>query len=390
MDTIRKNNILLNCNTIDTQGIINLIQNGDITLDEFVNAGLDGNTIVKLSQEKKRQEINGQKGEALNKILKGRITAEEIKGLVNSKTITFDDLLDEGLPQRTVNALKLYCSTEIIRRAFTIDQLKPMEEGRTDIYFIGVAGSGKSTMLAGLLKAAHSNGVLLPDTYNNEGSKYQADLMQDLNRGLLPKRTEDGSYNYVALSINDVNNKRHPFNIVDVPGENYRSIFENAEVSKLLRYINNSNKKILIFVIDSLAHDNGYFGGNQLDQSIAYVNILQMFKSNGVLEDTDAIYLVVNKFDAIKESRYSMDDRPKGDLALEFLNGEFLGLIRNCQAAREETKNYFTIKVMPFSIGSLSYGSILNSFNKEFANTMIKQLIRDSFIIKGGVGKVFK
>jgi hypothetical protein len=399
MTEIQKNNILINCNTIPVKNILDIIKNEEITLDEFITAGLSQEAIkevvlmqAKVKTETKTQEdieaLEKQKQIYIDKIVKGKIFAEEIKGLINKKAITFDDIFDAGVTPKIVNALKYYCSAEKITRSYSVEDLPPMEEGRTDVYFVGLKGSGKSTMIAGLLNIAHSTGVLLPDPYHAAGLTFQTNLIQDLTRGVLPLATPRDSYNYIAASLNDVNNKRHPLNIVDVPGELYNSIQDNAEVSKFLKYINNNNKKILIFVIDSLEHENSS-SNNTYDQSVVFPNILSIFNANGVLAKTDAIYLVVNKFDAIKDSKYAYDDRPNGDLAFDFLNQDFLGLKNNCLAAREDNKNSIKIKVMPFSIGSISYGSILNTLEKDFAKTIINQITKDSFVIRGGVGKVF-
>jgi hypothetical protein len=399
MTEIQKNNILLNCNNIDVDSIINIIKKGEISLDEFINSGLDTANVESVKNELKaavqkekieleKEELKNQKSVHLDRILSGKIIADEIKGLINKRVITFEDIAEAGLPLKTTNALKYYCSADKITKSYTIEQLPPMEEGRTDVYFIGLPGSGKSTMIAGLLNVAHKTGVLLPDPYHAAGVNFQTDLIQDLNRGVLPERTDVGSYNYIAASINDSNNKRHPLNIVDVPGELYEKIQGNAEVDKFLRYINNKNKKILIFVIDSLEYENRE-SVSKFDQSVVFPNILQIFNANGVLEQTDAIYLVVNKFDSIKESKYPFDDRPNGDIALEFLNDEFLSLKNNCLAVRKDTKNSIKIKVIPFSIGSLSYGSILNTLDRDFAKTILNQITNDSFIISGGANKIF-
>lgn len=394
MDNHKKNILLQNCNNLESNQIISIVQTGEITIEEFKAAGLSQNIINQILSSlttKEQTENNAaKKRELLEKVSRGRVSADEIKANINNGNFSFDDLLDAGINERVVNSLKHYCNSNRITMFRNINQLPPMEEGRTDVYFVGVPGSGKSTMLSGLLNMANRNGILMPDTYNNDGSIYQTQLISDLNRGVLPNATASGSYNYVALSLKDEDGAKHPFNIVEVPGENYVNMFNNGDVGEFLNYISNSNKKILIFVVDSLAHDTGYSDSNsQLDQNLVYVNILNMFKTNGVLDQTDAVYLVANKFDAIKKTRYATNNSSDDSLALDFLQDEFKNLINNCKDARDESKNKFKIKVLPFSIGNVSYTSIIDNFNREYSEVVIDNLIEDSFVVKGAKFKLF-
>lgn len=394
MDNHKKNILLQNCNGLEPSQIIAIVQSGEITIEEFKSAGLSQNIINQIlssitSKEQTENNANRRK-ELIEKVIRGRVSADEIKANINNNNFSFDDLLDAGINERVVNSLRHYCNSNRITMFRNINQLPPMEEGRTDVYFVGVPGSGKSTMLSGLLNVANRNGVLMPDIYNNDGSIYQTQLISDLNRGVLPNATASGSYNYVALSLKDDDGAKHPFNIVEVPGENYVNMFNNGDVGEFLSYISNSNKKILIFVIDSLAHDTGYNdSSSQLDQNLVYVNILNMFKSNGILDQTDAIYLVANKFDAIKATRYATNNSSDVELASDFLQEEFRNLIENCKDAREDSKNKFKIKVLPFSIGNVSYTSIIDNFNREYSEVVIDNLIEDSFVIKGSRFKLF-
>lgn len=396
MDQHRKNNILLNCNNLDIDDLIEIVKSGEITIAEFEQSGLSHNLLKQIVDFFKAidttETISNEKEELFKKIKKNKIPANDILSEINSKKISFDDLEDAGVSAKVIAALKYYNSANRVTIFKNIDQLPVMEEGRTDLYFVGYPGSGKSTMLAGLLNAANKKGILLPDTYSIEGNKYQTQLIQDLSRGVLPPATAIGSYNYVALSLKDENNKNHPFNLVEVPGENYVQMTNNGEVEKLLSYINNKNKKILVFVIDSLAHNNGYVDSkNSDDQSLAYPNILNMFFRNGILEETDAIYLVTNKFDAIKDSRYLSDNRNDDEIALDFLQEEFKNLINNCKELRNQSKNKFKIKVLPYSIGSVVYESIIDDFNMDYSLKIINEVLADSFVIKGGKWtKMFK
>ena len=412
MNDIQKRIILQNANTLEVSNIISIIEKGEISFDEFKQAGLAVDKyrqieskinlaeaqeraaaeLARKEEEEKiaKLKIQEEKNEFLKKIVRKRVTVDEIRNNINNGYITFDDLEDEGISQRTINSIKYYSNSNRITVFKKIEDLPPMEEGRTDVYFVGLPGSGKSTMLSGILNVANKEGILLPDTYNNDGAVYQTQIVSDLSRGVLPNATAEKSFNYIAMSLNDDNKKKHPFNIVEVPGELYAEIFNNPNIDGLLNYIKNSNKKILIFVIDSLAHDSNYADSkNALDQSLVYVNILNMFKKNGVLNQTDAIYLVTNKFDAIKENRFNGDNRPDTELALEFLKEEFKNLINNCTSIRDESKNKFKIKVLPYSIGKVSYEFIVEDFNRNYSSSVIQNLIEDSFVVKGTKWSLF-
>jgi DNA replication protein DnaC len=394
MENHKKNILLQNCTTLEPSDIISIVKKGEITIEEFKAAGLSQNIIDQiLSSITSKEQIENnakRRREFLEKVISGRVSADEIKANINNGSFSFDDLLDAGISERVVNSLKHYCNSRRITLFRNINQLPPMEEGRTDVYFVGVPGSGKSTMLSGLLNMANKNGILMADIYNNDGSIYQTQLISDLNKGVLPNATASGSYNYVALSLKDGNGAKHPFNIVEVPGENYVNMFNNGDVGEFLSYISNGNKKILIFVIDAMAHHTGYNdSSSQLDQNLVYVNILNMFKANGILNQTDAIYLVANKFDALKETRYIASNSSDVDLADDFLQEEFKNLIANCKDAREESNNKFKIKVLPFSIGNVSYTSVIENFNKEHSEVVIENLIEDSFVVEGAKFNIY-
>lgn len=395
MDAIAKRNILLSCNTLSATNLKALINSGKITLSEFEEAGLEPFLIKQLSvaieQEQSSTVVESEKTKVLQRIAINRISVDEFITDFNSGKITENDLLNNGLSEKTIRSIKYFGSKGKEVTVFkSIEDLPKMAENRTDVYFVGLPGTGKSTMLAGLLYAAHRDGILLPDTHNNDGAIFQNLIVSELTKGVLPKATAMGSFNYVAMSLADEEKKTHPFNVVEVPGELYKEIYHNNNIADLLGYMKNENKKILIFTIDSLTHDDGYQDGDSLDQSLVYLNILNIFKNNGILNKTDAIYLVANKFDAIKESRYRNDHRPDADLAMEFLSDEFKSLINNCMAAREESKNKFKIKVLPFSIGEVVYTSILKSYRKDYAHELIQNILLDSFVVTKGPWSVFK
>ena len=294
------------------------------------------------------------------------------------------------MPKRIVTSFKHY-QNQNITKFYNVEDLPPMDKGRTDVFFVGIPASGKSVMLSGLLYYTKKMGISIPDSYNIEGEKYSAQITSYLEKGVLPKPTGSGTYNYIAISLKDDKKKAHPLNIVEVPGENYAKIFdgglENEEVRGFVNYVKNSNRKILIFVLDALEHQQrlevDY--ANMYSQSDIYVSILNMFKTYKILDKTDAIYIVVNKFDVIKKS-YGQNSKTDLDLADEFVREEFRNLLNNCIDAKENSGNKFKIKVFPFSIGEVCYDKILKEYNQEYSRNIVEQVLSDSFIVGGGKG----
>lgn len=386
MNKVEKQNILNESNSLHVSAIQALVESGKISIEEFEEAGVDKDKLNALKQDKKGfQEgtiLQARKEELLNKIAKNKVAIDTFISEFTNGTITEEDLLNIGLPQKVINSIKYYGQGRGVTIFKTIEDLPPMAPNRTDVYFVGIAGTGKSTMLSGMLNAAQKDGMLTPDTYAQDGAIYQDRVIEDLRRGVLPKATASGSFNYIALTLSD-NDHHHPLNVVEVPGELYEKIYmDDKNVDSLLSYIKNENKKILIFTIDSFAQHSGFneLGQPVTDQSLIYQNILNIFQRKGVLEQTDAIYLIVNKFDAIKELRYSDDDRSDVEIAFDFLNEEFKGLLNNCKAARTK-KNEFKIKVLPFSIGDIAYSYILKDYHVKYSRELIDNIIEDSFVM---------
>lgn len=346
-------------------------------------------------------ETISPKDTAVNDILQKKANISQISTLFSRKILDYNDLEKAGISKKILNSIKFRTSEHRVPVFKRIEDLPPMQEGRTDLYFVGVAKAGKSTMLGGLLYKMHRDGLLMPDTYNSDGTKYQTDLISDIDHGVLPSRTALGSYNYLAVSIKDKEGNNHPFNIVEVAGENYRRISEDGFTTKanmdkegqkkedfirpFINYIKNRNKKILIFVIDVFAHENRHEADlhDALNQSLAYTNILNMFRDNGILENTDAVYFALNKFDIIRES-HRQGNESEVETASRYLQEEFKALINNCKDARDRTKNSLKIKILPYSIGDVVYSEILERFEPTYSEILAENLMGDSFVVKGG------
>lgn len=392
MNENQRRQICLNINHLSLDQLKNLIDDNHFTIDEIIECGLLDDRINQLNRSINIQQVavddSNKRDKLLNAIINKSILMNDLLIAFDDGIINYNDI-NELVALGKINQM---LGTAIIKKHQTkqtsppfrqVTELPAMEEGRTDLYFIGLAGSGKSTMLAGLLNYGNKQGLLIPDPYNQTGVNYQNKLIQDIGFGILPKATEKGSYNYIALSIKDEEEIKHPFNIVDVPGEVFASITDNPKVDDFLNYINNNNKKILIFVLDSETHNNRFMSDQVgLDQTLVFPNILQILNANNVLEHTDAIYLVVNKFD--KVSNYDEMSNESGPIADNFVKSEFKNLLTNCIDIKKESKNKFKIKVVPYSIGKIALNQLVEKFSYSYSENLFQLLLEDSFVVKGG------
>ena len=430
MNRITKEQILRSCNdsSISLDKLNEYVERGDISIKELKQYNLELAKVKELERRQKQREGGGDyfdleeegndglnlfedieepvaaptkketeklnKAEELQKVVLGEVDIEDIKKNIKNRLYTYEDLKKAGISAELINSFKHFQNQKAVGPT-TINSLPPMERGRTDVFFVGIAASGKSVMLSGLLFYAEKAGISIPDAYNNEGDKYAAQIVTDLRRGILPRPTPEG-FNYIALSLSDEKGRAHPFNIVEVPGENYKQIYErgieNEEVKGFVNYIKNENRKILIFVLDVLGHEQLFDADNNdikiLNQSQAYSNILSMFEKNRILEKTDAVYIVVNKFDLIKKKNPNTT-KTDLDLAIEFVDEEFINLRKNCERYRDRCSNKFKIRVLPYSIGDIVYKKILKEFHPEYSERLVKQLLSDSFVVAGGKKGLF-
>ena len=428
MNRITKEQILRSCNdsSISLDKLNEYVERGDISIKELKHYNLELAKVKELERRQKQREGGGDyfdleeegnnglnlfedieepvaaptkketeklnKAEELQKAVLGEVDIEDIKKNIKNRLYTYEDLKKAGISAELINSFKHFQNQKAVGPT-TVDSLPPMERGRTDVFFVGIAASGKSVMLSGLLFYAEKAGISIPDAYNNEGDKYAAQIITDLRRGILPRSTPKG-FNYIALSLSDEKGRAHPFNIVEVPGENYKQIYErgieNEEVKGFVNYIKNENRKILIFVLDVLGHEQLFDADNNdtLNQSQAYSNILSMFEKNRILEKTDAVYIVVNKFDLIKKKNPNTT-KTDLDLAIEFVDEEFINLRKNCERYRDRCSNKFKIRVLPYSIGDIVYRTILKEFHPEYSERLVKQLLSDSFVVAGGKKGLF-
>ena len=82
------------------------------------------------------------KKELIDKVIREEVGIDQIKKELNNNLYTYSDLESAGVPKRIIHAMQYYFQLRPIR-SFAIEDLPPMDKGRTDLFFVGIAGSGK-------------------------------------------------------------------------------------------------------------------------------------------------------------------------------------------------------------------------------------------------------
>lgn len=148
----------------------------------------------------------------------------------------------------------------------SIDHMGYFPEGRTDVYFLGVPRSGKSSVLSGIVSKLWQDGRAgyEPSFVNgiDPAAAYYRGLLEALNSKKPPVSTARDTVSYLKLNIYNNSGRRmreNKITIVEISGEavttiaNSMSSFDAKEVWQRLgatQCLQSKNRKCLFFIID--------------------------------------------------------------------------------------------------------------------------------------------
>jgi GTPase SAR1 family protein len=267
--------------------------------------------------------------------------------------------------------------------------LPPLQNGYTDLYFFGQPGSGKSCILASIFFYLEQQAMIINNSYNQQGNIYRALLKDEISYGILPDSTAVEGVNYIPFELINHENKgnRHPLNFVEMSGELFNKAYEggiNADSLAARDYLNNSNRKLIYFVLDYDQHEKSKMISSGPSQSSKMQTILALLDDFGTLKYTDGIYIVVTKTDLFPEGvdRYQY--------AKQFLEGSYNSFLVNCKVLQEKYRNNFDITVYPYSIGQVKFQNMLVQFDLRSPKELIEDILEETFVTKKSFfGKLF-
>jgi hypothetical protein len=318
------------------------IDDGILNAKELVAEGI-------LTEEKIERIYYVSREQHLENIRKGHYDGTKIRGLLTGNVVSEQDLLALGIfSQSTLDDILGKPKAPISVDFGDWHDVPPLKEHRMDVFVLGLAGSGKSVFMSGLIFYAHKKGRLVNDIEYRVGARYTGNLISAVHQKRLPPRTPDDYIQFLACDFKDDRGSKHPLTFLEMSGE----IFTNIHFAKddkinprFLEYLKGPNQKVIFLAIDYFLHS--YQSRQTLDitQSSRFEYIMQYFEMKGALRNTIAVCILVTKWD--------LCPNPNQEHAAEnFLSEEYLNLINLIKELRD--KFGFKFEIFTFSLGEFN------------------------------------
>jgi hypothetical protein len=319
-----------------------------VKIKKLIDEGtLDRNILLEhkiLTQQQLDEMYYVSPEEHIANIRKGSYTNAQIKELLDKGKLTESDILKGSAMTSDQLSELMGRPVDVMQIDFDWTDVPPLLPDRVDVFVLGIAGSGKSSFMAGLIYYADKMGLLEMGIENTKGFLYGQKLISAVEQRLLPPRTPVESVQYMACDFR--NGKplvNHPLTFIEMSGELFKKLYGVTKESfppKFHEYLFESlNNKIIFLTVDYKIHEEKVRLDNP--QRAHFTFALQFFERNAVLNSTQAICILITKWDASK------DKSPAA--AQEFLRQEYFSLYRQCERYQEQYGLKF--EVFTFSLG---------------------------------------
>lgn len=322
--------------------IKNLIDSGKLDAQELITEGV-------LTQKRLDEIYYVGPAKHKERIRNREYSYDQIRALIDQNILDELDLVAEGiLTQDQIDIIIPRPKAPIYVDFGDWQDVPPLKPNRVDVFVLGLAASGKSVFMSGLIYYAHSKGRLFNDIDNPVGAKYADTLIYAVKNRLLPPGTPVDYIQYMACDFIDKEGKEHPLTFLEMSGEIFRKLHFSKENNvpqqqQFKSYLFSANRKIIFLTIDYFLHsERGRIQDDNISQSSRFEYILQFFEKNGTLRSTEAICILITKWDLCKS-----DDN---SAAANFLQREYLNLINLTK--RYQAQYGFKFEVYTFTLGN--------------------------------------
>ena len=299
---------------------------------------------------------------------------------LNAYGVTFDDLGNNGIS--IPDTIKKIWSDGGLSLQYgkTPDSIP---KGRTEIYFWGAPGSGKTCTLAAILGTAQKRGFY--DPQQGSGLMYMNQLSNLFinDTATLPPPTGIEITQALSFDLRDENHKKHPVSLIEISGEIFecfsyaitgQEIPDDGHLEayqSLLKFLQSTdNPKYHFFIIDVNNTTLDCFGQSQM----TYLqNAALFFNDNNIFNSkTAGINVLVTKSDLLTSNKGE-----RKSAAIQILKDKYLNFVNSLKDIALEHNLIKSLKdeipVIPFTLGEV-YLRDKCLFNPEMSDEVIRIL----------------
>lgn len=300
-------------------------------------------------------------------------------------TVKYETLVNEGVIPPAIT------ERDLVTPEFELPQINNFDAfpiDRTDIYFLGVPRSGKSSVLAGLFNAMTTNGnwryIPNVDSNGRDGSMaYFNGLVRSVASKKPPFPTAHDTINYINIDVPYAAGTKGTahLNFVEISGECFKnladSLGDSREVWKQLgasRVLANNNRKVLFFLLDYNIILGNQDGITLFDQQEALRNALTIFSYDGQGKDhrqgctmskVESVGVILTKADLMG----TKDPQERLNIAIKYLQDNFQSFMAMlsdaCRDFGINKKDNYQPYIFTFSLGDFYPGNTMIFNNKD-------------------------
>lgn len=314
--------------------------------------------------------------------------------IASGLTIDYNRLLEEGIIPDNVTQ-KDICEPDYTMPQKNLSQLGQFPTGRTDVYFLGVPRSGKSSVLSGIMYELYNEGLAAYEPHFVNGvdpcSSYYSGLIKAMASKKPPVGTPKDSISFMKLNIRN-GKRRNEVTIVELSGEAFKGVSEGQENEEArniweglgaTQCLKVPNRKCLFFIVDYsvVRQFDGAYCKN-IEQAMMLDNALRVFLHDGpdlrkpqvgcTMSKVDTVAIIMTKCDLMKDAH---DRNSRLDEAENYIEQNFSTFANNLMAACNRfginRKNDCRPYILTFSLGDFYVGNTV-VFNGEDSEEIIK------------------
>lgn len=309
--------------------------------------------------------------------------------LIDSNIVNPHELVKEGLI--TEESYRRFRNPPALHDLQMQDSITEYANDHTDVFFLGMPLSGKSSLLMGLL-----NSPRLHYDYSVMGGEYAANLQEYTEAGCVPPSTWGTFTTAINARIIDNNRKKHSINLIEMSGQEFSFIMNDPE--KIFSFedmsygatqiLSNLNRKLVFVILDPtykdtkinrLVDDQDEYG-NKIQTRVEVVlscqkqmihklfDLLWSHENKEIAKRIQSIHFIVTKADLLG-NEYVRAEKAK-EFVLSLL-GDLLPEIKHfCRYYGINCRSNYSPKCYPFSLGTFYLGNIFD-YDMKYANMLI-------------------